>query len=233
MAVSELDMALHRSVMERRAPIEERMAEEDAKKRAKWYEDRESLGGAQLTKEKIKKILRSDRRLYYVTAELNEKLYLHFGGYSRIENLEPFVNLRTLYLESNAIEKIDGLEKCTQLRSLFLQENCIKKLSGIDHLKELKTLNVCNNFIYKIEGLPEGLETLQIANNQLGHSGLDDVRELAESKIHVLDLQGNKIQEAALIEDVIAKMPELKVLYLKGNQMVSAIKSYRKRVIRC
>eukprot|EP00392_Amoebophrya_sp_AT5.2_P018186 g18663.t1 len=64
MAASELDMALHRSVMERRRPIEEQIAAEDAKRRADWYAEREALGGAKLTKEKIKKLLRSDRKLY-------------------------------------------------------------------------------------------------------------------------------------------------------------------------
>ncbi|CAD7958212.1 unnamed protein product [Amoebophrya sp. A120] len=231
MAATDLDMALHQSVMERRRPIEEKMAEDDAKRRAKWYADRETLGGAQLTRDKIKKILRSDRRLYYSTPGLNEKIYLHFGGYTKIENLEEFTEMRALYLESNAIEKIENLESMTKLRSLFIHENCLKSIDGIAHMQDLQTLNCCNNFIYKIENLPPNLSTLQIANNQLGHNGLDDVRDLVGSKIAVLDLQGNKIKEPELVQEVLEKMPELKVLYLKGNPVVSAIKSYRKRVI--
>mmetsp|Transcript_3447 Transcript_3447/g.8106 ORF Transcript_3447/g.8106 Transcript_3447/m.8106 type:complete len:559 (-) Transcript_3447:211-1887(-) len=231
MAASELDMALHRSVMERRRPIEEQIAAEDAKRRADWYAEREALGGAKLTKEKIKKLLRSDRKLYYSTPQLNEKIYLHFGGYTKIENLEEFTEMRAMYLESNAIEKIEGLESMKKLRSLFIQENCLKSIDGLLHMDDLQTLNCCNNFIYKIENLPPSLTTLQIANNQLGHEGLDDVRALVGTKISVLDLQGNKIKEPELVEEVLQKMPDLKVLYLKGNPVVSAIKSYRKRVI--
>lgn len=64
MAASELDMALHESVLARRAPLEAQQAEYDAKKRQKHYEEREELmGGGKITKEKLKKILKSDKRL--------------------------------------------------------------------------------------------------------------------------------------------------------------------------
>ena len=59
------------------------MAKEDAKRREEHYEKQAQLGGPVLTKEKLNKILKSDRRLYYSTHELNDKLYLHFGGYVR------------------------------------------------------------------------------------------------------------------------------------------------------
>ena len=36
------------------------------------------------------------------------RLFLHFGGYRAIANLEPYTGLRALFLESNAIDAITG-----------------------------------------------------------------------------------------------------------------------------
>ncbi len=49
----------------------------------------------------------------------------------------------------------------------------------------------------------------------------------------VLDLQRNRIEDEKII-DVLAQMPNLHVLYLKDNPVVSKIKNYRKSIIsRC
>ena len=37
----------------------------------------------------------------YETPELNDKLYLHFRGFRRIENLEPYTGCKAIRLESN------------------------------------------------------------------------------------------------------------------------------------
>lgn len=54
-----------------------------------------------ISKEFLKKLLRSDMKLYYSTPELNDVLYLHFKGFKKIENLEAFTELKVLYFESN------------------------------------------------------------------------------------------------------------------------------------
>ena len=61
----------------------------------------ESTSTKGMTKEFFKKLLRSDHRLYYTTESLNDILYLHFKGFSKIENLEPFTGVKCLYMENN------------------------------------------------------------------------------------------------------------------------------------
>ena len=56
--------------------------------------------------------------------------------------------------------------------------------------------------------------------------------------MHSLDIQSNKIdgdaEDVAKLLDVLAKCPELRVVYLKGNDIIKKIKHYRKTMIsRC
>ena len=81
---------------------------------------------ARITPEFMKKLLRSDLNLYYMTPSLNDVLYLHFKGFSRIENLQEYVNVKVLYMEGNCIEEIHGLHKMAQLKSLYLHQNLIE-----------------------------------------------------------------------------------------------------------
>jgi dynein assembly factor 1 len=88
-----------------------------------------------LSKEFLKKLLRSDFKLYYSTPYLNDQLYLHYKGnfnsinffknaflsllgFDRIENLEEFTGLKVIYLEGNGLAKIEGLETLKNLRCL-------------------------------------------------------------------------------------------------------------------
>ena len=45
----------------------------------------------------------------YEYPELNDKIYLHFKGFNKIENLEEYKNLKTIWLENNCISKIENL----------------------------------------------------------------------------------------------------------------------------
>ena len=193
----------------------------------------ETNHGPKLTDQTLLKILDSDRRLYYRTKDLNDKLFIHYGGYRKLENLEAFTGLKVLYGECNAFSKIEGLSECRLLRSLFLNQNCISGISGLDNLKDLWSLNLSDNFIKKIENLSHllHLNTLIIANNSIGSSGLSDILELVESPITCLDIQNNKIEDVNCVEEVFSKMRNLSVLYLKGNPVVKSISNYRKRLI--
>lgn len=55
---------------------------------------------------------------YYYQPKLNHSLHLHYKAFSKIQNLESFVNLKTLYLENNCITKIENLSHMKNLSCL-------------------------------------------------------------------------------------------------------------------
>lgn len=182
----------------------------------------------------FKKLLRSDTRLYYISKELNEELYLHFQGFHRIENLEPFIELKALYLEFNAIEIIEGLETLSKLRSLYLQENCLTQIEGLGALAELDSLSLSNNFIETVSGLEANLKltTLLIQGNRIGVNGLFDLQGLLGlPNLAVLDISNNKIEDEGVLPEVLERLPGLRVLHFNGNPVCHRITPYRKTLV--
>eukprot|EP00746_Dinoflagellata_sp_MGD_P161242 gnl/MRDRNA2_/MRDRNA2_88311_c0_seq1.p1 gnl/MRDRNA2_/MRDRNA2_88311_c0~~gnl/MRDRNA2_/MRDRNA2_88311_c0_seq1.p1 ORF type:complete len:573 (-),score=173.51 gnl/MRDRNA2_/MRDRNA2_88311_c0_seq1:266-1984(-) len=230
MSTTDLDRALHASVMKREKLKEQKRRAEEPEK------EYVNIGsGGEMTKAKIHEIIASDRRMYYRTEELNDKLYIHYKGWSKLQNLEGFTGLKVLYAECNAFSEISGLEKCTNIRSLFLQENCIKEIRGLETLHSLWNLNLSSNFIEKIEGLAhiKTLNTLTIAKNKIGFNGAEDLEHLVDSSISSLDIQDNRITDVDILPDVLMRMKELRVLYLKGNEVAKRIPNYRKTTTAC
>ncbi len=74
----------------------------------------------QMTKPGLKKLCRELK--LYNTPELNDKLYLHYKGFVRIENLDEFTGLKVIYLEGNGFTKIEGLENQRELRHLYASQ---------------------------------------------------------------------------------------------------------------
>ncbi|XP_037780607.1 dynein assembly factor 1, axonemal-like [Penaeus monodon] len=183
----------------------------------------------QMTKEALKRLCR-EHDLYSVPA-LNDVLYLHFKGYTEIENLEEYTSLKCLWLENNGFRAITGLHHLRHLRSLHLHHNLITSLDGLQNLRSLVTLNVSYNMISRIEhlnGLPQ-LETLQISHNRL--TTAEDAQQLAEcSSLSCLDLSHNKINQAEIVQ-VLGVMPELRVLQLTGNPATREVRPYRNTLI--
>lgn len=183
----------------------------------------------EMTKKTVRKIC-VDLNLYS-TPELNDVLYLHYKGFKKIENLDAYTGCKVLYLEGNGLKEIEGLEQLTALRTLYLQENMFEYIEGLEAQTDVDTINLDQNFITIIENLGHmhNLRTLMLKRNRIKEtknlSGLSELKSLS-----VLNLSENLIQDAGVL-DFLGTLPNLKVLYLKGNPFVAKTKQYRRNTI--
>jgi dynein assembly factor 1 len=187
-----------------------------------------------ITDQFLKHLLSSDRETYFETRSLNKKLFIHFKGFKRLENLEQFTGLKVLYAEGNSLEKIENLENCPELRCLYLQDNQIKEMSGIENLSKLHSINLSGNLIEKIECLEYKpcLTSLLLQRNLIGKGGISDLEELFDlEKLSVLDLSFNLIDSWEVLEKVIFRLQGVTVLYFQGNPICGKMKNYRKEMI--
>ncbi|KAK2944983.1 putative outer arm dynein light chain 1 [Blattamonas nauphoetae] len=171
----------------------------------------------------------------YQTIYLNEKLYLHYQGFRKIENLDGMTELKALWLQGNCISKIENLEVCSQVRCLYLQNNVIEKIEGLETLAELDSLDLSYNQIHRIEGLQncKKLRSLSLTKNHL--SSLDAILGLRDCpSLSVLDLSQNDIplEAAEQLVELLKSMTNLRVLRLEGNPVVRTTAfNYRKTII--
>lgn len=186
-----------------------------------------------MTKEVLRKLCK-DTDGCYVTPEINDKLYLHYKGFNKIENLDAYVGVKALWLEGNGLAKIEGLSKLTLLRSLYLHENIIEEIEGLDSLVELDHINLSKNFIKKVNNLSKlkKLTCLNLAHNNICTA--EDVEHITTlTSLQTIDLQSNKISDTNIV-DILEKLPDLRVVYLQGNPVVKHIPHYRRTIIsRC
>jgi dynein assembly factor 1 len=162
---------------------------------------------------------------------LNDKLFLHFKGFRKIENLEYYTEVKALWLEGNAIQKIENLLLLTKMRCLYLQQNVIRKIEGLETMTELQTLNMASNQLTSIDNL---LNCKKLSNLNVAHNRLRDIKALMLliklPELSCLDISNNEIDDERII-DLLGKINNLQVLYLKGNPIVNRIRHYRKTMI--
>jgi hypothetical protein len=166
----------------------------------------------------------------YDSPELNEKLYLHFRGFKKIENLDSYVSCKAIWLDSNGLEKIEGLTALANLRCLYLGKNLISRIEGLENLSLLTTLDLSNNRLTTIENLSccPALEIVNFSRNAF--ASVEAISHLAEClSIENVDLTNNAIT-GDVVRDVFQLMPNLVALSLNGNP-ATQLPSFRKLAI--
>ena len=169
----------------------------------------------------------------YEYPHLNSNLYLHFQGFHKIQNLDSFINLKVLYLENNCIDKIENLQNLKNLTCLYLQNNYIKEIENLEFNSNLVILNLSNNKIKQIKNLEkcEKLENLYIEKNYI--SSIESLSGILQiKKLILLDIQNNELTDnPEQIISLLEQCNKLKVLYLKGNEIIRLINNYRRTLI--
>ncbi|KPA84578.1 hypothetical protein ABB37_01112 [Leptomonas pyrrhocoris] len=138
----------------------------------------------------------------YAAPHLNDQLFLHCKGFTAIQNLAPYRDVKVLWLEQNALSELGGLEAQKEaLVSLFVQNNFIRSLTSLTAtLNGLRVLNVSHNYLTSLRGIAAAcpfLETLQASHNQLTSLEVcEELWQLAGSLTSV-DLSFNRIETCA------------------------------------
>lgn len=182
--------------------------------------------GNPITQEILTQLIKKQN--LYMTPSLNEILYLHQQGFTKISSLGQFINLKTLWLNNNAISTIEGLDELKHLVTLNLSNNLIDKISGLDNLTNLNSLILSNNYISKIEGLDncKSLKDLQIDHNKIKNS--ENLSGLLKApSIEILNLNNNMIDDENSA-NILIQLTNLRVLRMSGNDCIKKIKNYRR-----
>eukprot|EP00796_Vickermania_ingenoplastis_P011039 gene11039-7672_t len=167
----------------------------------------------------------------YTTPELNEKLYLHHFGFSKIENLDPYTGCKVLYITHNALTDLSPLAALIHLDSLYVSNNSISSLESLPVLPVLRQLDVSHNSISECRALASRAPALEIL--LASHNVMQSLEGLGSlSLLTSLDVSHNKLSGYEEVQKHLARISgTLQTLIFSGNKMVHENKNYRKNTI--
>lgn len=100
--ISNTDSALHESDRSSDSSFVNTKDDTSSQRGDTSDQDEQAENGARRCSRKwILELFKKEWKLYYRTFELNEKLYFHYKGFEKIENMELFPELKCLYWEGN------------------------------------------------------------------------------------------------------------------------------------
>ncbi|KFB50466.1 AGAP007060-PA-like protein [Anopheles sinensis] len=157
-------------------------------------------------------------------------LNLRFVTYLRLDrnkirnvtkgSLGGLVRLKQLNLDQNKIKTIDSEIFCQHqlLRTLSLKGNKLTRIAPetFNCLLELFDLDLSSNRLENISLSVESLRELDLSNNRLRK--LSDDAFLKMNSLHTLNMDNNLLD---VVPSVITKLPNLKMLSLKNNNINS------------
>ncbi|KAK3599139.1 hypothetical protein CHS0354_016402 [Potamilus streckersoni] len=140
------------------------------------------------------------------------RLDVHERELTNINILKSYIHLRFVDLSKNNLKDISPLSALTRLLVLKADFNLLTS-AKLDEMPYLQMASFSNNKISSTEGCNHPmLEHLNLNNNEITHvTGLDPVKL---SRLHTLELRGNKLETSAGIY-----LPNLKNLFLAANTL--------------
>jgi len=114
-------------------------------------------------------------------------MFLQYGSFTEIENMQLLSHIHTLWLDYNSISAITNVAPLKNLTALYLSNNCLTALTGVAALPSLVILDVSRNNIAEIkprdlEGMT-ALKSLDVSANRLSNiDGIVDAANLTYAK---------------------------------------------------
>ncbi|CAJ1431780.1 unnamed protein product [Effrenium voratum] len=171
-------------------------------------------------------------------AEFAAELMLQDRGYTTLDSLEPFKNLKKLELKGNKIASLGFLEMNHSLCWLGLAKNRLRRITHLQNLSSLAVLDLSDNRVARLDGLQglQGLKALIAARNNI--TLLAGISVKSNPLLETLVLSNNKLSDVSLAGfkhlkklslghnhlrafPKLKKLPLLSELRLNGNQITT------------